>query len=271
VGHGFLLPPETEIRARSDRYGHVVVWPGAATYHSLAPGAMRALLGERRFDVAPIMPAEVTNKDELGKRIGIRTRKVDVATRAAKATFEIGRLPDLGEGGVLLCRLLLDLMNAPPQAPVCFTDELPLRVELHWTNHGSLAFELTGILKRTDMSPLPVPPANATYEDAPFPVAGVAPMLTRQELVALRTDAPGGQGSSPDDSLVVSNAADELRVFYIDGVPAVWAAPGARDVLHLPRGRYVVQWRTFLGDSVDQAVTQSVPSLPAAGDAGAVK
>ena len=73
-----------------------------------------ALLGERRFDVAPITPADVTPKKDVDKRIGIRTHRVEMATRAAKATLEIGRLPDLGDSGALLCRMLLDLMNAPP-------------------------------------------------------------------------------------------------------------------------------------------------------------
>src|SRR5689334_4561410 len=82
LGAGWVLPPETELRARSDRYGHVVVWPGGATYRPVAPGALRALIGERRFDVAPVTPAELVTKEDVGKRIGIRTRKVDVATRA---------------------------------------------------------------------------------------------------------------------------------------------------------------------------------------------
>ena len=125
-----------------------------------------------------------------------------------------------------------------------------MRVELHWTSHGVFAFELTGLLKKTDMSTasLAVPPTNAVYENTPFPVAGVASMLTSSELATFRNipsaDPPAG---APAEGIVVANGADELRVFYIDGVPAVWAAPGARDVLHLPRGRYVLQWRRFSG------------------------
>ena len=39
-GEGWVLPPDTEIRARSDRFGHIVVWPGAAKYRPLAPGSL---------------------------------------------------------------------------------------------------------------------------------------------------------------------------------------------------------------------------------------
>jgi hypothetical protein len=277
LGAGWVLPPETELRARSDRYGHVVVWPGGATYRPVAPGALRALIGERRFDVAPVTPAELAPKDDVGKRIGIRTRKVEVATRAAKATFEIGRAADVGEGGVLLCRMLLDLMNAPPSSALCADGELPMRAELRWTARGSIAFEVTGVLKRdkidTPATSLLVPPSGATFAASPLPAVGVQATLAPPELAAFRTGpiempaVPHGNG----DGLVVANASEQLRVLHVDGVPVAWAAPGAKDVLSgLQRGRYVVQSRTFLGESFDPPVTQTVPGLAQLGvsDAG---
>jgi len=275
-GSGWVLPAETEVRARADRYGHVVVWPGGATYRPLAPGALRALLGERRFDVAPLASAEVVAKEESGKRIGVRTRKVEVTTRAAKATFEVGRLLDLGEGGVLLCRALLDLMNAPPSSGVCGDGELPMRAELRWTPRGSIAFEITGVLKKTDMttSGLLVPPSSASFASAPLPAAGVSAALTPAELAAFRTgpvELPPGP-STDSEGLVVWNATDELRVLHVDGVPVAWAAPGARDVVRgFVKGRYVAQWRTFLGESFEAPIAQSIPGLAqiGGGDAGA--
>lgn len=276
LGAGWVLPAETELRARSDRYGHVVVWPGGATYRPLAPGTLRALIGERRLDVAPITPAEVSPKDEGGKRIGIRTRKVEVSTRAAKATFELGRLPDLGDGGTLLCRMLLDLMNAPPSTALCTDGELPVRAELRWAGRGSIGFELTGVLKRekadVTTAALLVPPAGATFAASPWPVAGVHSALSRAELAAFRTgpvDVPGPQAVAED--LVVANATDQLRVLHVDGIPVAWAAPGAKDALSgLHRGRYIVQSRTFLGEAFELPVTQTVPGLVQLGtsDAG---
>jgi len=278
AGTGFVLPAETEIRARSDRYGHVVVWPGGITYRTLAPGALRALLGERRFDVAPIGTADVSPSNEQGKRIAIRTRKAEVATRAAKATFEIGKQEGLGEGGILLCRLLLDLMNAPPQTSLCLYDELPMRVELRWTGHGSLAFEVTGILKKTDMpqTPLLVPPAGASFV-ASAPPGRADLQLTQQELAALRTGPidvppPASPGPPPPDGLAATNQTLQLRMLYVDGVSAAWLMPGERLVLPgLVRGRYVVQWRTFFGDALEPPQTLVVPGSTGLGvaDAGA--
>lgn len=269
LGHGFVLPPDTEVRARSDRYGHVVVWPGAASYRPLSPGSMRALVGERRFDVAPLTPAEMVLRDDVGRRIGIRTRKVEVTTRAAHASFEIGKLEGSADGGALLCRLLLDLMNAPPSTAMCTTDELPVRVELRWTNHGALVFELTGALRRTDIPPssLLVPPPTASFAAAPLPAVGISPSLTGPELALFRTndvDLPAAKGApgAVGDELVVVNSTVELRMLFVDGVPIAWAAPGARaGIRGLRRGKYIAQWRTFLGDANEAPITLTVPGL----------
>lgn len=266
LGQGFVLPRDTEVRARSDRHGHVLVGPGGTSYRPLAPGSMRALLGERRFDVAPIAPAEVTLRDDGGRRIGIRTRRAEVTTRAARASFELGKLDGAGEGGVLLCRMLLDLMSAPAGTPLCGFDELPVRAEFRWTRHGALVFELTGALKRTDIpvSTLLVPPPAASFAPSPMAASGVSALLTSQELGALRTGdvdvtpAPNVSG----DALVLVNSTVELRLLYLDGVPVAWAAPNSRGELRgLRRGRYVAQWRTFLGDVTETAITQVVPGI----------
>lgn len=274
LGPAWVLPAESEIRARADRYGHVFVWSAGASYRPLAPGSLRALVGERRFDVAPITHATVVPRDDAGKRIGVKTRFVDVSTRAAKASFEIGRLSDLGEGGILLCRMLLDLMNAPPSTALCGDSELPMRGELHWTGKGSLAFEVTGVLKKTDMAMtgLLVPPSSATFVSTPLPASGVNAILAPQDLAAFRTnpvDVPANTAIG-GDSLVVHNTTDQLRVLHIDGIPVAWVAPGARDVVPgFLRGRYVAQWRTFLGDIVDPPVAQSIPGLAQVGAADA--
>ncbi|HEV3190232.1 MAG TPA: hypothetical protein VGY54_07020, partial [Polyangiaceae bacterium] len=107
LSSGFVLPQGTELRARLDRYGHLLLWPGESTYRIVQPGALRALLGERRLDVAPLSAVEIRSVGEGGRRIGMRTRRVEVATRAAKATLEIATVRDVGDGGALVCRMLL--------------------------------------------------------------------------------------------------------------------------------------------------------------------
>jgi hypothetical protein len=281
------LPSGTEVRARADRYGHVLLWPGENTYRVVAPGALRALVGERRLDVGPLSAVDVVPEGEGPVRLNARTRKVSVTTRAAKSTFEIAQLKDAGEGGALVCRALLDLVSAAPSTPLCGTDEVPLRAELRWTTSGegarapeasgSLTFEVVDVTRRLDLSPsqLAAPPAGFGFVSAPLPSPPSSVLLSRVELAAFRTapvdvpaaTAPGdAQAPKLESGLALFNATDELRFVWLDGVPVAWLAPGARE--HLPslvRGRYIVEWRTALGDAIDAPQTVVVPGASATG------
>ena len=67
--------------------------------------------------------------------------------------------------------------------------------------------------------------------------------------------------------MALSNSTDELRFVWLDGVAVGWVAPGGRvEVPGLVVGRYVVSWRTFLGDAIEPPETLS---LPASSDLGA--
>jgi len=279
LGPGFVLPEGTELRERIDRYGHIVYSPEAGTYRAAAPGSLRALLGEKRLDVAPSSAAEVTHNGEGPKRFGRPTHKVEVATRAAKASFEIGHLADLGDGGSLLCRSLLELMGAPAETAMCSEGEVPLHAELHWTSPpapgsglagkgrvaGSLAFDVIAITKRTDLAAasLAVPPPQAAFAEAPFPVETGKLLLARADLAALR---PGGI----EAPLALVNSTDELRFAWLDGVAIGWVAPGGHlDVPGLVTGRYTLEWRTFLGDAIEAPQTVTLPAVSDLGAADA--
>ncbi len=269
VSAGMVLPVGTELRARSDRFGHVVLWPGEDGYRIAEPGAMRALLGERRLDVAPVSPVETYGSGEGARRLNLRTRRVDLATRAARASFEIAAFRDAGEGGALVCRLLLDLMGGPPAASPCSTDEIPLHAELRWTTQGALSFDVTAIERRSDLlaQDLAAPPAARGFSPGAPPGAGGDALLSRGDLAALRSAPvdvpaarPGDAQVVPESGLVLSNATDGLRVVWLDGVPAAWVAPGGSVALpSLLRGRYALQWRTFLGDGWDPPQTVVAP------------
>jgi len=278
VSGGFVLPEHTELRARSDRYGHVLLWPGEDTYRVAEPGAMRALFGERRLDVAPVSPVETTASGEGARRLNLRTRRVELSTRAAKATLEIATLKDAGDGGALVCRLLLDLMGGPPAASPCTLDEVPLHAELRWTTQGALSFDVTSITPRRDFAvqDLAAPPAASAFvRGAPSVPSGEA-MLGKTDLAALRNgpiDVPVARGADagpppPEAGLLLINSTDGLRVAWLDGVPIAWVAPGAALLLpSLLRGRYALQWRSFLGDAWDAPQSAIVPGRADLGSA----
>lgn len=267
---GFVLPQGAELRARNDRYGLLVMWPGDKSYRVAEPGALRALLGERRLDVAPLSPASVSARGEGVRRLNIRTRRVEISTRAAKAVLELASFRDAGEGGVLVCRMLLDLMNAPPSTAACAADDMPLHAELRWTTQGALTFDVTSIARRADLvaQDLAAPPPSAAFESSPLPVPPGETLVSKADLAAFRSapvdvaplSAPDAQPGTPEAGLLVVNSSDQLRVVWIDGVAVAWVAPGGRELLtSLVRGRYALQWRTFLGDAWEAPRMLSVP------------
>jgi hypothetical protein len=276
LGGGFVLPAGTELRARLDRYGHLLLWPNDGVYRVAEPGALRALLGERRLDVAPISRAEVADGGEGLRRLNLRTRRTELSTRAARATLELATLRDADDGGTLVCRLLLDLMSAAPSTEACVTDEMPLHAELRWTTRGSLTFDVVSLVRRTDLvaQDLATPPGSLAFAASPPPPSLAEALVPRGELAVFRTapvDVPAAapreaRDGQEADGLVLLNSTDELRIAWIDGVPAAWVAPGARLSLpSLTRGRYALQWRTFLGDAWDPPALTVVPGISEAG------
>jgi len=276
----FVLPAGAELRSRVDRYGHIVLWPGEDSYRVVEAGTLRALLGERRLDIAPLSPAEVHVGGDGVRRLNLRTHRVDISTRAAWATLELGVLRDLGEGGSLVCRMLLELMSTPPSTQACGLDEVPLHTEIHWTTQGALTFDVVSVARRVDLvaQDLAVPPALATFEVTAPPFSAGDALVAKSDLAAFRSspvDVQWVRGSAVDSlpaesGLTLVNSSDELRVAWLDGAPVAWAAPGSRVTLtSLLRGRYTFQWRTFLGDSWEPSVAVSVPGVVEFGAADA--
>ncbi|WP_394823803.1 hypothetical protein [Pendulispora albinea] len=258
---GFVLPLGTELRARADRYGHVVVLADGASYRIAGQGTLRALMGERRFDVSPLSPADVTGGGEGARRLGYRTRKAEVVNRAARATFEIARVADAGDAGTLICRALLDMMNAPPSTQLCGVDEVPMFAELRWTTRGAVVFTATAIVRRLDLAPsaLATPPATPRFATGALPGQAAELLLNPAELHALRTGEHLPEGRPV---LTLINPTDVLQFAWLDGIPLAWLAPNARvDVPALSRGRGAVEWRTFFGDVVDPPRPVSLPGI----------
>ncbi|MBL8611671.1 MAG: hypothetical protein JNL38_30290 [Myxococcales bacterium] len=262
-GAGFALPVDTELRSRADRVGHVLLLPGAASYRAVPPGALRALLNERRLDVAPASASEVVAQGDGPKRLGQKTRKVEVQTRAGRATFELVRAPEVGDGGALFARALLDLVSAPGAAAVG-ADEIPVRVEYKWTRRGGLVFEATSLVRKADLavSALVAPPPQATFTTEPIPSAPVVPLLPPADLAQMRAtpvDVPVPPNVS-STGLEVASGSDEALLLYLDAIPVAWVSPRARgEVLGPPRGRYQAQFRSFLGDMVAPPTPVTVP------------
>ena len=108
------LGEESEIRSRSDRYGHVLVWPNGSRYRVLPPGAVRTVLGERRVDAIPLVRAQSSGRARGDAAAGFPTKKWELGTRTGKLALEQAKIVGAGEGGALFCRFLSEIVAIDP-------------------------------------------------------------------------------------------------------------------------------------------------------------
>ncbi|WP_434043907.1 MULTISPECIES: hypothetical protein [Sorangium] len=260
------LPSGSELRARHDVHGEVLLWPGLTQYRVLPPGALRTLLGERRIDVTPLSTGSARPVGE-GKRLDVDVRKVEMHASLGALHLELGRIPEAGEGGPLLCRALLEILGVDPKSPECVAGEVPLHASYAWQGGGGVGFEVTSVARRTDLvsTDMLMPPPSATYAAAGLPAAQGGVFLSRDELAAIRTEPlplpasvdPG----APGEGFVAVNQTDALLYLLVDGIPAVAVPPMSERYVSGPqRGLYVVQWRTFLGESIEPPQTVEMPA-----------
>lgn len=272
------LPTHAEIRARTDHYGNIVLWPNATAYRTIPPGALRTVLGERRVDVTPLSIGTAKAQGE-GKRLGVATRKIELTSAIGAVKLELGKVPEAGEGGMLLCRALVEVAGIDPKASACVAGEVPLLAVYTWQEGGGITFEVTALAKRTDFAgnSLLVPPPGVTYAPNGLPTVAYGIFLSRSELAAFRTAPitlpPNRDPQVPGEGFMAVNHADTLMYLLVDGVPVVAVPAGAEQYVIGPqKGRYVVQWRSFLGEKVAPLRSIEMPARIVHGgapDAGA--
>jgi hypothetical protein len=144
---------------------------------------------------------------------------------------------------------------------------VPLAAVYAWQEGGGIAFEVTAVTKRSDLpaATLLAPPPSAAFTAAGLPRVAHGIFLSREELGALRSAPialpPPRDPGAPADGLLASNQADRAMYLLLDGVPVlVVPAHGEQYVIGPPRGRYVVQWRSFLGEKTSPPQVLELPA-----------
>jgi hypothetical protein len=172
----------------------------------------------------------------------------------------------------LFCRLLVELVAVDPASAACVRDELPVRAQLTWPNGSSVVFDANEPLKRQEIvaNDVSCPPAQASFAPGAMPPQLASVFLTREEAAAFRLraiDLPAPAPGAPPDGLLARNGADSLRYLLLDGIPLSWVPAGfEQTIVGPPRGRYVVQWRSFLGDAVSPPRVIELPARIVLGD-----
>lgn len=271
----FPLPENTEIRARRDHYGNIVVWPNGRAYRVLEPGALRAMFAERRADVVPLVAGKL-KKLGKGKLLGLDTERVQVESPTGKLVLEQARVNSIGAGGELLCRLLVELVAVQPSTSACKAEMVPLSAEFTWPHGGRLGFSVSSITGRQDLpiGDIFVPPAGALFKPGELPPQSSGVFLTERDLAAFRSRPekvhPGKE--APGEGLTAVNHTDTLRYVLLDGIPIAWVRPRSQQYIIGPlAGRYSISWRDFLGTEILPAKTIALPAQVVVGsvpDAG---
>ena len=266
AARAYPFPPSTELRARDDRFGHILIWPGGGTYTPLPAGTLRAALGDARVDVAPLSEPSVTLLG-TGSLLGLPTQKQRLENSIGRVELEQALAPMAGSAGALFCRLLLELLAVSPESVACRNEWLPLHAEFTWASGARFELEVTKLLKRTELplEGLAVPPSGSEARRGELPGPPFVALVEERELGDFRvrplppTDKP--DPTAPKLGLVFQNRSDGPRYLILDGVPVVWLRPGAEWLLSgLKPGRYTVQARDFFGAESTPAKTLELPA-----------
>ncbi len=273
----FALPLNSELRARLDRYGHVLLWPDGAAYRLVTPGVLRAMFAERRADVTALV-APKSRDMSRGNLLGLSTTRTELVTRTGTVVIELADFGGLAGSGTLLCRSLVELVAAEPMTRTCESGRLPLRAEYRWPNGGRLEFEVKAITRRQDLlvGNMLVPPPGAVFKIGELPPQADGVLLTRDDLAGLRSrpvqstkQAPPG---TPGEGFTAVNTLDSMAYVLIDGVAVSWIRPHSEQyIIGTKPGVYAVSWRDFLGVDVEPPKPVELPArvvLGAEGDAG---
>jgi hypothetical protein len=262
----FVLPASTELRARLEGLGHVLVWPDQRRYAVVQAGALRAVLNERRADGEPLGHAKAAPLGE-GQALGYPTEKSRFTTSFGRLDLEQARVTGSGSGGVLLCRLVLEIAGVHPDSTACAAELVPVRAEYAWAGSGRLLFEVTSVERSAGLvvESFACPPREAEHRIGELPEPTRPLLVGRTELRGLRNKALAAGESrdagAPKEGLLAVNGGDLTSYVLVDGVPVVHLEPRSSDVLlDLVAGSYSLQSRDFLATEVGVPSIVTVPA-----------
>lgn len=263
-GQGYAWPDGTELRARSDRLGHVLVWPDGKRYRTVVNGALRSFFADRRLDRGPLFAAKL-GQGPSAPILGLATTRLGINTPIGEIQIDQAVVAAAGAGALLLCRFLVELVGVDPESAKCAPDQLALHANIMSAPGGKLQFIVNQMVRKQDfaLAGLQVPPDNANFEanGVPIPAYGSVP---RSQLTVLRHHASAAAPiakDAPKQGLVAANRNLGLRTLLLDGIPIAWLPPGSElSIPELRNGTYTIAWRDFFATAIEPAKTITLPA-----------
>lgn len=252
------LPPGSQLRARSDRWGHVVVWPDQRSYRIAPLGSLRAVLNERRVDVSPLLAGQA-QAPTAGRRLGHPTLRREVTGPLGRVTLEAAQIPGSGAGGALVCRFLLELGRLRPSSELCGPDELPVEAHYAWDRGGELLFRVTSLQRHATW------PASEPLEN--FDIPPVMPIFKPGELppesspllwsAAQRVELWGNDDSAAE--LQLTNPLEVPMYVIVDRIPLLRVPAAGSARWQTARRSRSIGFRDFLGEHVHAPRSVEIP------------
>jgi hypothetical protein len=265
IFHGTMFPfaSETSIASRIENYGHLLIWPDEGTHRVLPVGSVRALLGEGRPDVTPVVHLDPEPRAG-GELFDHETRVWTFESSRGKLTLQQLEAPEAELGGVLLCRFLLEWLSVAPTSTACDVNLVPVRAEFESRGGSKLVWETSELEMRTDppVANLPLPPRASQFREYGLPEGG--DVMSESERGSLRKSGRLG-------TLTVHNPTPQLGWALLDGVPVARITPnGTAAVQGVSQGTYHARLVDFFGVEganqpglvVDEAATFGAPKPP---------
>lgn len=240
LGGAFSLQAGTQLLARSDRTGWLLLWPGLDQYRALAAGSLLSVFREGRADTTPLLAARIESERPLKeRRFGFPVVRTLLTTNRGSLTLDQVEIPDAATAGVCLCRLLAELITAAPNLSVCDGRGVPVRAHYEYAG-GTLDWTVDALKQRTEgYDALLVPPQRGNFVTLGLP-AGSRAFLGDTEAAALRKSDRRGR-------LKVANHDLVGAFLTLDGAPIAFIAPKHSVQLDLPQGDLRLGVRDFAG------------------------
>ncbi len=256
----WALPKGTELRARSDREGFIVVWPDDRSYRVVSQGALQSLFEERRVDRMPVVTMKSEEVGE-GRRLGRTTRKVRLENALGTVKLDLALVPESGIETGLMCDFLLGLLRAVTPAGVCEDGVLPFAAHFLWEEGRSLEFSVTQMTLRTDLSRdmFLLPPKLSIYKPGELP-PGSSSLWPSDVLAAVFPREPNGP------KIRFHNYRSVPLFLMIDSVPVSRIDPHSEVVWSAGRGEHRHVARDFLGKVTESAGVVQAPAEVAYGE-----
>lgn len=228
----WLFPLGSELRARADRLGHVLVWPDGRSYRVAPAGSLLSLLGERRADVMPrFAPTVEGPKDD-----GAAGTRLTLRTQVGQLVLEMRAATSAEPSGLLMCRALTELIRARGVEP-CTLAFAVRGAELKLEGGPPVKFYISPLRRTSEVQlrAFLIPPDMPVFKPGEYPPGRLGPLSEDQEAATLRNL---GIQLKPDRSLAnvaITNGLGLPVLLSIDDHPVRYL--GTQETLWLSSSR----------------------------------